>query len=318
MGFLDKWVSKVGLSKAPAAKPATPAAARPVVAAPAPFLGASKAPAGPLELAKGDFVTHYRDRFAVVGHRVLEGDGGTVLLYCLKDKDGAAAVLACEGGPEASFTLQRAVKADVKWDADVITGVSEEPLRLVKKGRAKVRAWDDSGLPADVRSVEFRRYADASGDAVLCLDDYQGRREVRLGEPVYEAEMEFERGAGAGRAGSRTAAVARAKTFEDAADDEVVKGTPRAAAKALEQNMGAKKSGAAGAKPDHDPTAYDDDKWIDAVDEKPKAKARAAQPVAKAAAADDDEDDEWTSASQLVRQSGAIVDDDDDDPGVTR
>jgi hypothetical protein len=317
MGFLDKWVSKVGLSKSPAAKPATPGAARPAAPAPAPIVSGNKAPAGPLNLVKGDFVTHYRERFAVVGHRVLESDGGAVLLYCLKNKNGAAAVLACEGGSDAAFTLQRAVKADVKWDADVLDGIAEEPLRIVRKGRAKVRAWDDSGLPADVRSVEFRRYADASGDVVLCLDDYQGKREIRLGEPVYEAEMEFERGAGAGSAGSRTAAMSRAKTFEDAADDEVVKGTPRAAAKALEQNMGAKKTGAKSATPDHDPTAYDDDKWIDAVDEKPKAKPRAAQPAVTSAAADDD-DDEWTSASQLVRQSGANAIVDDDDPGVTR
>jgi hypothetical protein len=304
MGFLDKLIGRK--AAAAPATPGAPAAAR--AAAPAPMAvsaSGKNAPTGPLRLSKGDFVTHYRERFAVVGHRVLEGDGGTVLHYCLRDKDGNAAVLACDGGADGALSLQLAVKAEVKWDADVVEGVAETPLRVVAKGRAKVRGWDDSGLAADVRSVEFRRFADKSGDLTLCAEDYQGRREVRLGQSVLEAELEFERGSGAG-GGAMTAAMSRARAFEEAKDDDVVRGTPRAAAKALEKNMGTRVAAAKGAAADRDPAAYDDEKWIDAVDEQPAVKPR--PPAPRDATAEIlDEEDEWSGAAAFVREKGAAA-----------
>jgi hypothetical protein len=313
MGFLDKLIGRK-----PAPAPSVPAAARPAAAAPAVVVPsrASGAPVGPLRLQKGDFVTHYRDRFAVVGHRLLEGDGPASLHYCLRDKDGAAAVLCCDAD---GLSLQRAIKAELKWDADVLTGIGDDPLRVVKKGRVKARGWDDSGLGAGAATIDYRRFADPSGDIHLCLDEIQGRREVRLGGPVYEAELEFERGAGSG-GGAKSAAMSRAKAFEEAKDEDVARGSPRAAAKALEQNMGTKSVAVKGAATASQPSGYDDDKWIDAIDDRQaeQKKTPRAAPARAVVTNADDEDDEWTSASQLVRQGGAPIDDDDDDPGLTR
>lgn len=293
---------------APAPKPAAapqrkaaPAAAKSSISLP--FFGAAKPAGGPLRLMTGDFVTHYRERFAVVGTRVLEGDGATVTQYCLRNENGAAAVLAAEGGAEASLTLQRHVKADVKWDADELTGIGDAPVRVVRKSRMKVRAVDDAGIAANVRSVESRRFSDASGDLVVVLEDFQGAREIRVGEAVFEAEMEFERAAGNDSAGTHSAALAGAKAFEDAAENDIVKGTPRAAAKALEENMGAKKAAgktSATKSAAQDPTGYDDDAWADAEEDVTASiPVRAAKP-AKQTSGEEDED-EWVSATQLVR-----------------
>src|SRR6185503_20819900 len=94
-----------------------------------------KQPGGPLNLATGDTVTHYREKFAVAGVRILEGDGSTVFHYCLRDAQGTAAVLVAEDCPDPVFALQRHVKGDVKWDADVLTGIADEPFKVVQRGR---------------------------------------------------------------------------------------------------------------------------------------------------------------------------------------
>jgi len=281
MEFFDNLLQKVGT---------TPRAAA------APFLGQSKPPAGPLDLAIGDFVTIYGERFAVVGLRVHQSDSHTSHHYCLKDGGGNPAVLAADGARDPALTLQRMMTMQVDWSSDVVAGVAKEPLRLFARGRMRVRTWGDSGNASSARHVEIRRLADASADCVLVLEDYDGRKEVRLGETVFEGEMQFER---AGRGDDAPAApLSGADSFEEMAEEAIVKGSPRAAAKALEENVGAQAASAQGDAA-ADPTAYDDDEWADAVDTKPvsvsmpRKQSHADRVVPEA-------EDEWDTAAQLV------------------
>jgi hypothetical protein len=280
MGFFDNLLQKVGTAPRAAAGS---------------FLGPAKPPAGPLDLAIGDFATIYGERFAVVGIRVHQSDSHTSHHYCLRDATGNAAVLAADGARDPALTLQRLMSTQVDPSADVVVGISPEPLKLFARGRMRVRAWGDSGSASGARQVEIRRLADASGDTVLVLEEYDGRKEVRLGETVFEGEMQFERG---GRADDSAAPLDGADAFEAVSDDEIVKGSPRAAAKALEENVGvqddAQHGGAAA-----DPTAYDDDEWADAVDTKPvnvampRKHTHADRVVA-------DAEDEWDAATEIV------------------
>ncbi len=283
MGFFDNLLGKVG---------------RTTVSA---LVGDQRPPTGPLKLSAGDFVTHYKERFAITGLRYLEGDGSKVFHYCLRSGDGTRAVLVAEDGPDPYYSLQRLVKGDVKVDADVLTDIADEPFHVVQRGKMKVKAWGDSGLPNHVRQLDYREYEDASGERVLVVEDFPGLREVRVGEPVYEAEMEFERSA-TPAAKPRGLAVAKADAaFEEIAPDHIVKGTPRAAAAALERNMGATKSEIGD---DHDPSAYDDEQWADADStSQPARPTRFAKPVRRS---DDEDDDEWTSATQAFRDEAAV------------
>src|SRR5262249_43481516 len=139
---------------------------------------------------------------------------------------------------------------------------------------------------------------------VVVLEDYEGRRETRIGESVMESELVFERSGERASGGVFSKAAQRGGLFEDAADDDLVKGTPRAAARALEQNVGATKDKHADAKPERDPTAYEDDKWSDSQDvvvEAAAQKRRTAIRPAPAPVAAADADDGWSDAAQLVR-----------------
>ena len=284
MGFFDNLLQKVGTAPRAAAGS---------------FLGPAKAPAGPLDLAIGDFATIYGERFAVVGVRVHQSDSHTSHHYCLRDATGNAAVLAADGARDPALTLQRLMSTQVDPTADVVVGIAAEPLKLFARGRMRVRAWGDSGNASGARQVEIRRLSDASGDTVLVLEEYDGRKEVRLGETVFEGEMQFER---SGRADDSPAApLDGADAFEDISEDEIVKGSPRAAAKALEENVGvqhvAQHGGAVA-----DPTAYDDDEWADAVDTKP---VNVSMPR-RATHADrvmNEAEDEWDAATEIVSKS---------------
>ena len=284
MGFFDNLLQKVGTAPRAAASP---------------LLGPSKAPAGPLDLAIGDFATIYGERFAVVGVRVHQSDSHTSHHYCLKDGGGNFAVLAADGARDPALTLQRMMSMQVDWSSDVVAGIAKEPVKLFARGRMRVRTWGDSGNASGARHVEIRRLADASGDCVLVLEEYDGRKEQRLGETVFEGEMQFER---AGRADDAPAApLEGADSFEEMAEETIVKGSPRAAAKALEENVGSQDASQEGGAP-ADPTAYDDDEWADAVDTKPvnvsmpRKQSHADRVVPEA-------EDEWDIATQLVSKS---------------
>jgi hypothetical protein len=308
-------------AKSPAVHPvaAKPAAAKPTasVAVKAPTKTAvsaqAKAPpkaipqsaSGPLRLATGDHVTRYRERFTVVGSRYFEGAGRRTWHYCLRDASGGSAVLVAPEGDDAVCSIQRPIKGDVRWDADVLTDAAASgPLKVVRRGKAKVRGWDDAGPATASGTVEFRDFEDADGERVASLEDYDGRREARAGDPVFESELTFERAAEDRAGGVFSAAAQRAGAFEDVPDGDIVKGSPRAAARVLDQNVGATKPKSGGAAVDHDPTAYDDDAWADTDDAVPTVAARGRaspstpQPAAQTQTGDEDE---WTSAAQLIR-----------------
>jgi hypothetical protein len=325
MSLLKTLLSKIGRVPPPmtseekaraGAKPDAPKAA-------ASFFGPAKAPPGPLKLATGDFVSHYKDRFAVVGLRVVEGDGSTVYHYRLRDAEGAEATLVAEDCPDPVFSLQRPVAGAIQWDAEVLNDVADEPMRIVQRGKMKVKGgWDDSGVPQGARGMEYREFEDASGDRVLVLEDWQGKREMRVGSPVFEAELEFERAAGTSSGGVRSAAIAGAKAFEETPEDSISKGSPRAAAKSLEQNVGASKGKTKVVEVDRDPTAYDDDSWADAPDvESADDPAAANDPqrlpeTRRPMRPLEEDEDEWISATQLVRKVGAKQQSDDSQTGT--
>jgi len=305
MGLLDDILSKLGRApraqeSASAAKPS--AGAKPSLAAKPAAAAKPAGAAGPLRLAPGDHVSRYRDRFQVVGTRCLDGGSVRIWHYCLRDAAGGAAVLSTDEQSGGECSLQRKSKSDAKWDADAQSDPADgATLKLARRGRANVRAWNDAGAATTTKSVEFREYADAARERVMILEDWQGAREARVGDVLLDSELTFERAAEGAGGGKFSVAAQRAGLFEDAADDDVVKGTPRAAARALEQNVGATKSTGAAAKPDRDPTAYEDDAWADAqedVDAAPAAKRKAA---AAAAPATDEMGDGWGDAARLIR-----------------
>lgn len=283
MGFFDNLLQKVGTAPRAAAGS---------------FLGPAKPPAGPLDLAIGDFATIYGERFAVVGLRVHQSDSHTSHHYCLRDATGGSAVLAADGARDPALTLQRVMSTQVDWSADVVAGITKDPLKLFARGRMRVRAWGDSGNASGAKHVEIRRLSDASGDTVLVLEEYDGRKEVRLGETVFEGEMHFER---TGRRDDAPAApIDGAEDFEAIADEKIVKGSPRAAAKALEENVGVQPGETHGGAT-ADPTAYDDDEWADAVDVKPTS-VSAPRKQSHADRVVNEAEDEWDAASEIVNK----------------
>jgi len=340
MGFLDRLFARFKRSRAgaagavasaaPPAKADKPPTAAPAVApakavagptAKAPAKAAAKAPAkapakaattppakpirpsacGPLRLAVGDHVTHYRERFVVVGSRYLEAPGAKSWHYCVRDAAGGAAVLVAPEGADAVCSLQRTMKGDVRWEADEIA-VPAGRMKIARTGKAKVQSWGDAGPASAAKTMEFREFEDKAGEHVAALEDYHGVREARCGETVFESELTFERAVDGASGGVFSKAAERAGAFEDAPDGDIVKGTPRAAARVLELNVGAS-APKAGAPVDHDPTAYDDDAWADTDDVGPTAAAarRKSTPTPKPAAQPlPADDDEWSSAAELI------------------
>ncbi len=285
MGFLDRLLTRVGKAPAPAPAPAAP-------------VRDAKVPEGPMHLCPGDAVTHYRTRFAVAGLRCLEGKGPRIWQYCLETQDGARVVLAADEGPSPTLWLERTFEGSADWNADEVSGVCDAPLRLKYDTRMKVRTWADAGVPGGSRAVEVRRYEDEGGDHVLVLEQYGPHREARLGEPVFEAELEIERvrTAAPRSTGVRSKALGGSGSFEEQDDPDVVKGTPRAAALALDRNV-ADGGDAAGPAVDVDPNVYDDERWADDEDaQAPAGRTRFVPPAQRI-----DEEDEWASASQHAR-----------------
>lgn len=269
---------------------------------------------GPLGLAVGDGVGYYDERFTVTGLRRIEGEKVTVHHYVLVDGGGQRAVLAAEDGPEQKLALERVVQASVDWNADILDKIADEPFRIHARGTRRCRSWND-GTTAHARSVAFRHYLDASGERIIALEDFNGVREIRVGEPVFEPELLLV------RAGAVDEHVAGAVDEEDAAAEAQAqrsRGSPIAAAMALSgmraddvplPSSGATKPRRAGEDSvDSDPTAYDDDKWSDdAFGAEPAAAAAAPAPAKSTRVEDfvDSEDDEWAAAALILRQQTA-------------
>jgi hypothetical protein len=113
--------------------------------------------------------------------------------------------------------------------------------------------------------VRYRIYEDEETGQVLSLEDHGGRREVRMGEPAYEGEFHFHGGAGAEEERAWDTAVAECDAQAADQDDDVTRGSPMAAAMALEGRMaGAKSDPATFAS--EDPIEFDDAEWADAED----------------------------------------------------
>jgi hypothetical protein len=262
---------------------------------------------GPLRLAPGDSVSYYKDRYAVTGLRVLEGDGSTIYQYILRDSKGGRIVLAAESGPDPQLTLQKVVTGQVDWNADVLEGLLDEPLKLTHRGTMRVKSYGDP-LTMASRTLNYREYEDASGEQLASLEDFGNYKEVRVGEPVFEPECVFHR---AGEDAPPAEAEQEAEVVVAKGDAERRRGSPIAAAMALSgknaSDVAPLRADASKVKgredqagDDIDPTAYDDEKWSD--EEEEAAKPASATPGVEDFV--DSEEDEWLVATQFVREQG--------------
>ena len=272
MGFLDRILSFVG------SREAAPADLR-----------------GPLGLAVGDFVEYYQDKFAVVGVRRLQGEGPAVWHYCLREETGPTAVLCFEEGPEPALWLQRAVDAEIPWEQDVLDGIADEPFKLTTRGRATVRSVGDAGASP---SVSYREFEDSSGDRTVVLEDWGGRREVRVGELVHEAELTLH------RSGQEASLESRIDPEDSGAPSEAARGSRDAAALALIGRSELDGSFVPQDRPEEtEVAAFSDDRWTE--DDEPDQEDSAA-PAALTVV--DTEEDEWIAAARYLRENGVPID----------
>lgn len=253
---------------------------------------------GPLRLVPGDGIGYYKERWAVVGVRRVERQGAVLWQYCLRDRAGDTAVLASNESEEPTLRLERPVEADLPWDEDVLDGIADEPFRLSSRGRAFVAQAGDTPHP-HVRSVDYREFADSSGDRCVLLEDWQGKRDVRVGEQVHEGELIFVRMSGSGRIpadffaeegaggdrGSREAAAHALTSAHDGDEDEEIPVVDEA-------------------REDLDPTAFDDEEW----DEEKEVSDPLACTGPLVEAVMDSEEDEWRTASKYIREHGIPAD----------
>lgn len=265
---------------------------------------------GPLGLALGDAVVHYRERWRVEAIRVLDTGGEPLHHYCLCGPAGERAILVAAPGDDPVLSLQRDVDADIAPDAEVVEGVADEPFRAVARGRSRVHVQGaaPSGAAA---SVEWRAYADASGDRQILVEEYPGRREVRVGETVFAPELEFERG-DIGTAPPRESADA---TSEDplAAAPRNARGSPQAAARALlgaaaddEADDAADRAARAASPEEETPReevepGYEDERW---ADEQDVAEVIIAAADLEARPTPESEEAEWREAARFLREHG--------------
>ncbi len=289
MGLLDRFLSIVGPNDA----------------------GRALDPKGPLGLVPGDVVTYYQERFVVSGVRYLQGDGSAVFHYCMRDAQGVWVVLAADDCPDPVFSLQRRVEATVDWDADVLEDVADEPFRIVQRGKSKVRLFGDTGLPP-TRSVKYREYEDSEGERMLVLEDYGSAREIRVGEPVYDGELGFAEGGD--RTGNRPWATVAAGLDESPTTDgsDFDKGSPAAAAAALDSRVSLLDQDAPPleVEADREPSAFADAEWADSYDDELPAEPL---PGAGRGVEVDDSKDGWLSATRFVSGAGeAHVEEDDE------
>lgn len=253
---------------------------------------------GPLRLAPGDAVGWYREKWAVAGVRRVEGQGQVVWQYCLRSRDRSTAVLAVEEGTEPTLWLERPAADEVPWDKDVLDGIADEPFELSSHGKADVEQFGDVPTP-HARTVSFRQFEDGSGDRTVVLEDWQGHREVRVGESVHEAELTLVRAEDQGGVPDQF--------WSDPKTAEVDAASQRSAADALVERAGdggAEPSSGEVVREDLDPTAFDDEEWQDG--DEGDAGLAPSGPLVEAVV--DSEDDEWLAAARYIREHGIPAD----------
>ena len=254
---------------------------------------AANDPQGPLGLRLGDGVRYYQEGCVVAGTRCVSGPDGTRYQYVLRRRDGARLVLVAKDAQAASWSLERNVtEPGLPWSADDWTDDEGVTYRLVAEVRERARHVGDTGV-GEARNVRTRRFVDEDDESTLILEDWDGRREARRGEPVYEGEIGFCDAAA-------SPAAPAADPVEDADDDEWSKGTPLAAALALEGRLAPVRAEASPlARADDD--GYADDEWGDADDVAPET-----QPLAAIATPGTRLDDggDWLQPARWVAGSG--------------
>ena len=227
-------------------------------------------PKGPLGLLPGDELSHYDTRYKVIGTRVHTRGERLVYQYRLRGEDKSIAILVAGGDVADGFALER-VRSDFKvaWDQDMQSGPEDEEFRIADQGSGSVRHFGETGTTSD--RMRYRVFEDEESGQILSLEEYGSAREVRLGDPVFEGELSFHGGAGPGEERAWDT------EFEDCdeqapddADDGVSRGSPMAAAMALEGRLtsGASDPSSFTA---HDATDFDDAEWADAEDVAPES-----------------------------------------------
>jgi len=224
-----------------------------------------RAPTGPLDMRPGDKVDYYDESFILTGLRVLNSEGPQVFLYCLKDEVGRKVVLAAVEGEVAEYSLQRFTDHEVRWEAERVEDLGEDEVFEFKaEGRARLQHVGDTWVRT-AKQVDFRVYEDEASDQLLVLEDYNGERETRRAEPLYEGEFSVHRedvendyedfgGEQISEVPSGTAEI----------EIEAKKGSPQAAAMMLSREQPDDQSQEISQSEDEWSDAYDDDDWSDA------------------------------------------------------
>ena len=289
-------------------------------------------PVGPLGLAVGDAVGYWTERWVVVGWRVLETGSRQVVHYCLRDDAGARATMVTDRDDETLW-LQRVVELDGPV-GDVVEGVTDEPLRLSATETFRVRSNGDVGGEPS-RSAVVREYHDEECEHVLVVEDHGGQTLARLGEAVHRAEITTgdavappataaapvatPDGSAPGPASERPVDAdtdeddddfAGLDDFDDDNLGDVDKGTPLAAALALEGRVAHRAFAATRAQGEGDEEGYADDEWADAQDAPERGDVGTGH--SRFAHADTGTCDDWVRATRFVKGSGAHLQDFDD------
>ncbi len=221
-------------------------------------------PKGPLGLLPGDTLSHYETRYQVSGTRVQLRGERLVYQYRLRGEDNAVAVLIAGGDVADGFLLER-VRTDlsVDWQSDVQTGPEEEQFRLVDEGACAVRNVGEA-TTGQSSQVRYRIFEDEESGQILTLEDRSGSREVRMGDPVFEGELDFHGAAGPTEERAWDVEVEDCdEQGTDADADDVTRGSPLAAALALEGRFASSATDPSTFS-EKDATEFVDAEWSDA------------------------------------------------------
>lgn len=269
-----------------------------------------KDPGGPLDLSPGDLITYYREKLVVSGIRILTTEGPLVFQYCLKDDVGRKSVLvAIDDGERPELSLQRFTDHDVKWEAETVNDFEDETYTFRAEGQARLQHIGDTWMRG-CRMLDFRVLDDESGDQLLVLEDYNGQRETRLGEPLFEGEFGIVRGERPEESEDTGEVISEVPSGTAEVEIDAARGSPLAAALALSKEQPEEPSQEISESEDEWSDAYDDDDWADAeYDDRPIAKRAPKWTRVKAAPAKSDGETAEISSEVPESVFETVVDD---------
>ena len=149
---------------------------------------------GPLDLGPGDQVRYYRREFEVAGVVALHQKGCVRRFrYHLVSGEGERLVLSATADPELRLSLQRSVEPErIPDPTDEVITLQGRELSLADEGIAQAETV--GVLHSNVTgTVSFREYEDEDQEACVVLEGIEGIVTARIGETLFESEIETHR-----------------------------------------------------------------------------------------------------------------------------